>query len=134
MNNLRKIFCAVLVFAILCSALAFVISADTSTASIPLRQLTDGHTPTNTKVENETNLFNDFSNFSERASYNNAIQTYIVYDEGSEDGYYMARVESDGKSITYKAGSDSHSYISMFFLDAPGSESRRRDYYHKENP
>lgn len=117
MNNLRKIFCAVLVFAILCSALAFVINAET-TEFTPLRRFEEGNVPNNTKSLAEGNLYNDFSTWGAQDAYKNTLQPYIVYDNGSEDGYYLARVESDGKDVI-GAGSDTHNHINLYMNGNP---------------
>ena len=118
MNNLRKIFCAVLVFAILCSALAFAISAET-TATTPLRRLVDGGVPANTKSSAEGNLYRDFATWSpdSQASYGNTVKQYIVFEGDSDDGYYLSRVESDGKDIT----SSDHNHINLYMFKEDGS-------------
>ena len=118
MNNLRKIFCAVLVFAILCSALAFAISAET-TGFTPSRTLDSGNVPGNTKSEAEGNLYYDFSTWGAQDAYKNTLQTYIVYENGSDDGYYLARVESEGKDVPYVPGSDSHNHINLYMRGEP---------------
>ncbi len=128
MNNLRKIFCAVLVLALLCSALAFAISAETSTDEtfVPLRTLGDAHIPTATKSTESTavgNLFGDFADLGERATYGNTIQTYVVTEQGVTDdnGYYLARIESDGRQVSYNTNMDSHSHLNIFFYDKADS-------------
>ena len=125
MNNLRKIFCAVLVLALLCSALAFAISAETSTDEtfVPLRTLGDAHIPTATKSTAVGNLFGDFADLGERATYGNTIQTYVVTEQGVTDdnGYYLARIESDGRQVSYNTNMDSHSHLNIFFYDKADS-------------
>ena len=117
MNNLRKIFCAVLVFAILCSALALVINAET-TEFTPLRRFEEANVPANTMSTAEGNLYNDFSTWGAQDAYKNTLQPYIVFDNGSDDGYYLARVESDGKDVI-GTGADTHNHINLYMNGNP---------------
>ncbi|MBO7195989.1 MAG: VWA domain-containing protein, partial [Clostridia bacterium] len=66
----------------------------------------------------EGNLYNDFSTWGAQDAYKNTLQPYIVFDNGSDDGYYLARVESDGKDVI-GAGSDTHNHINLYINGTP---------------
>ncbi len=118
MNNLRKIICAVLVFALLCGTLVFATSAETTGSDFtPGRTLASVNNRVDPLASTaEGNLFVQFDNFNAAANYK--LIEYLVSDAGSDDQYWLSRVESDGESFT----GSGHSHLNLYVKESIPAE------------
>ena len=119
MNNLRKIFCVVLVLSLLCGVFALSISAETSTETTPVRTFataTDALVVNGTASSASGNLFSKYKPLTNAGNYDETIKEYVVSENGNGD-YYLARVESNGETVT----GSGHSYIELLMKNGVDS-------------
>ncbi|MBQ9084890.1 MAG: hypothetical protein IJY24_04460, partial [Clostridia bacterium] len=115
MNNLRKIICAVLVFALLCGTLVFATSAETTGAEFtPGRTLAvPGDRVAATASTAEGNLFVQLDDFNKADKY--MLKNYIVTEAGNDDTYWLSRMENDGNAVSVT--SDGHAHTNLYIKE-----------------
>jgi len=114
MNNLRKIICAVLVFALLCGTLVFATSAEPGAEFTPGRTLAvPGDRVAATASTAEGNLFVQLDDFNNNSKY--MLKNYIVTEAGNDDTYWLSRMENNGNSVSIT--SDGHAHTNLYIKE-----------------